>query len=301
MSCGKLKNVAKFDANFFTVTDWEADYMDAQIRAMLETTYEAIADSGTVPESLSGTNTGVFIGCCWDEESKAYRDDTQMPSYKNFMSQTVANKFNLKGPILSADSACNSSFVALNEAYLAIKYGLCDAALCIGANILFNPNDQHNFFRLNMISPDSKCMCLDERANGYAKGEAVVTVFLQHRSRAQRVYATIVNIASNNDGHKSEAITYPSWHRQRTVIARTYAECGVDPARVDYVEAHCTGTKAGDPVEMRAIYQAMAATGLSNLIINLSHLSMHSCFKAECLEKILRCIYYLYFQKDIDF
>ncbi|CAG2107740.1 unnamed protein product, partial [Medioppia subpectinata] len=263
MSSGKLKNAEKFDANFFTVTDWEADYMDAQIRAMLETTYEAIADSGqcssTRPESLSGTNTGVFIGQYMDEELFAYRDYTQLAAYKNFMSQTVANKFNLNGPTFSADSACASSFVALNEAYLAIKYGRCDAALCIGVNISFNPGIQYNFFKLNMISPDSKCMCLDERANGYAKGEAAVTVLVQRRPRAQRVYATIVNIMSNNDGYKPEGITFPSWQRQRTVIANTYAECGVDPARVDYVEAHCTGTKAGDPVEMRAIYEAMAA------------------------------------------
>ncbi|CAG2103550.1 unnamed protein product, partial [Medioppia subpectinata] len=260
MSSGKLKNVGKFDANFFTVNDWEADYMDAQIRAALETAYEAIVDSGTVPESLSGTNTGVFIGICWEEQLLAYRDYIQLPSYKNLVSQKVANKFNLKGPTFSADSACSSSFVALNEAYLAIKYGRCDAALCIGVNILFNPNIQYRFFKFNMISPDSKCMCMDERANGYAKGEAVVTVLVQRRSRAKRVYATIVNIVSNNDGYKVEGITYPSWHRQSTVIAKTYAQCNVNLAEVDYVEAHCTGTKAGDPVEIKAIYHAMAFT-----------------------------------------
>ncbi|CAG2180272.1 unnamed protein product, partial [Oppiella nova] len=140
---------------------------------------------------------------------------------------------------------------------MAIRYGLCDAALVIGVNISFNPGIQYNFFKLNMISPDSKCMCLDERANGYAKGEGCVTVLVQRRDVAKRMYAAIVNIKSNNDGYKKDGITFPSWERQYTVISGTYAECGVDPAQVDYVEAHCTGTKAGDPVEMRAIYEAM--------------------------------------------
>ena len=42
------QNQEFFDADFFGVTDFEANYMDAQIRAMLETTYEAICDSGTL-------------------------------------------------------------------------------------------------------------------------------------------------------------------------------------------------------------------------------------------------------------
>ncbi|XP_054157438.1 fatty acid synthase-like [Oppia nitens] len=257
MSSGKIKHAEKFDAKFFGVSDWEADYMDAQIRAMLETTYEAICDSGTLPESLSGSNTGVFIGQFMDEELIAYRDFTQLAAYKNTISQTLAFKFNLKGPTFAADTACASSFVALHEAYIALKTGQCDAALVVGVNMSFNPGIQYNFFKLNMISPDSRCMCLDEKANGYAKGEACVTILVQKRPAAKRIYATILNIKSNNDGYKKEGITFPSWERQYIVIKETYAECGIDPGTVEYMEAHCTGTKAGDPVEMRAIYNAM--------------------------------------------
>ena len=46
MASGKLKNAELFDAEFFGVDEFEANYMDAQIRASLETTYEAICDSG---------------------------------------------------------------------------------------------------------------------------------------------------------------------------------------------------------------------------------------------------------------
>lgn len=180
-----------------------------------------------------------------------------MPAYKSFICETIANKLNLLGPTLAADAACASSLVALTEAFAAVRTGRCDKAIVIGVNICFNPGIQYNFFKLNMISPDSKCMCLDSKANGYAKGEACVTIVVERELSAKRIYTILVNIKSNNDGYKGEGITFPNWRRQNTVIGSTYTQAGVDPKQVDYVEAHCTGTKAGDPVEMKAIYHSM--------------------------------------------
>ena len=110
-----------------------------------------------------------------------------------------------------------------------------------------------------MLSPDGKCKCLDESANGYAKGEACVVILLQKRSVAKRIYATVIHSKSNNDGYKEMGITYPSWERQRDLMRETYSESGIDPLDVHYIESHCTGTQAGDPEEMRAICEAMCS------------------------------------------
>ena len=110
-----------------------------------------------------------------------------------------------------------------------------------------------------MLSPDGKCKCLDESANGYAKGEAVVAILLQKKSMAKRIYATVVHTKTNNDGYEEMGITFPSYQTQRDIMRATYAEAGIDPHDVHYVEAHCTGTQAGDPEEMRAICESMCS------------------------------------------
>ena len=112
-----------------------------------------------------------------------------------------------------------------------------------------------------MISPEGHCKCLDSDANGYAKGEACVVILLQKRSEAKRIYATVVHTKTNTDGFKELGITFPSSASQRDLMIETYREANINPNHIKYVEAHCTGTQAGDPVEMQAIVEAMC-TGM---------------------------------------
>ena len=110
-----------------------------------------------------------------------------------------------------------------------------------------------------MTSPDGSSKCLDVKANGYAKGEACGALLLKKRSEAKRIYATIVHTKTNTDGFTEDGLTYPNYFAQKTLMCETYAEAGVDPLQIKYVEAHCTGTPAGDPIEMRAILHAMCS------------------------------------------
>lgn len=64
---GKIHNIEKFDASFFSVHHRQANCMDPQGRMLLEHAYEAILDAGINPKSLRGSSTGVFVGCCFVE------------------------------------------------------------------------------------------------------------------------------------------------------------------------------------------------------------------------------------------
>ena len=257
---GKLKHLEKFDSKFFNCDDIQSDHIDAQIRILMETTWEAIWDAGLDPRSLSGTNTGLFIGNCFDEMLNAHSSVGTVPLYKQFLSSQVAYRFNFKGPSMAVDTACASSFSAMNEALWYMRHNMIDNAIVAGVNLGLNPMVQFQFYKLNMLSPDGKCKCLDESANGYAKGEAVVAVLLQKKPNAKRIYATLVHTKTNNDGYEEMGITYPTWESQRDLMIATYAEAGVNPHDVGYCEAHCTGTQAGDPEEMRAIQQALCSS-----------------------------------------
>lgn len=211
---------------------------------------------------MSGSNTGVFIGNCFDEFSNAYAANDLDIAYRQFIASTVSYKFNFKGPSIVVDTACASSFSALNEALIALRNNRCENAIVAGINLGFSLIMQMQFYKLNMLSPSGKCKCLDESANGYAKGEACVVIVLQKRSNAKRIYATIIHTKTNNDGYEEMGITFPSWESQKNIIQETYSEAGINPLDVHYVESHCTGTQAGDPEEMRAICESMC-TGLS--------------------------------------
>lgn len=61
---GRIANLEKFDAQFFSFMDKNANAVDPQCRILLELCYEAIIDAGMSPNELMGTNTGVFVGSC---------------------------------------------------------------------------------------------------------------------------------------------------------------------------------------------------------------------------------------------
>jgi fatty acid synthase, animal type len=69
---GKIRNLEKFDASFFSILKKHANWMDPQCRILLEHSYEAILDAGISPESLVGSRTGVFIGCCFSDSRDAF-------------------------------------------------------------------------------------------------------------------------------------------------------------------------------------------------------------------------------------
>lgn len=70
---GKVQNLEKFDASFFSILDKHANMMDPQCRCLLEHTYEAILDAGISPQSVIGSKTGVFIGCCFTDSEFSFK------------------------------------------------------------------------------------------------------------------------------------------------------------------------------------------------------------------------------------
>ncbi|XP_074599361.1 fatty acid synthase-like [Brevipalpus obovatus] len=252
---GKIENLGKFDAGFFGIPEKDAHFMDPQLRKLLEVSFEAVVDAGISVKELNGTNTGFFCGFCIEETDMAFNEDPQnLPLYSQNYTSTISQAFGLKGPIGSFDTACGSSFAALNEAFVALKSGVCDRALVVGYNICLVPLVTLEFRDLMMVSSSGKSKSLDESADGYGRSEAVCCVMLQLKPEAKRIYSTVVNCRSNSDGYKEQGITFPSVKMQRQLMAETYDEVGLDPTTVEYVEAHTTGTQAGDPVELKAIY-----------------------------------------------
>lgn len=72
ISNGKISDCDKFDAEFFAMSSRLANCTDPQSRMLLEHSYEAILDAGVSPQSLIGSQTGVFIGCSYSDSKDQF-------------------------------------------------------------------------------------------------------------------------------------------------------------------------------------------------------------------------------------
>ena len=119
--------------------------------------------------------------------------------------------------------------------------------MIIGAlSINQKPSTTLGFSNLRMLSAEGKGKCLDAKVDGYCRSEAIVSLFLQRRKEAKRIYGVIYHSLTNCDGYKPEGITFPSIDAQYKLIKKTYEDCKLDPERwISYVEGHITGTPVG--------------------------------------------------------
>ncbi|XP_025265005.1 fatty acid synthase-like [Camponotus floridanus] len=254
---GKLKNLHSFDASFFKISPKQAHVMDPQLRIMLEVTHEALIDAGVNPSTLKKSRTGVFIGVSTSDANDFWK--TKPDGYEwlgssiAMMANRISYTFDLIGPSFSVDTLCSSSLTAMHQAVVAIRTGDCDAAIIGGLNIVLNPVHYLHYHKKNMLSTEGKCKSFDISADGYVKAEAVVAIYLQKMTDARRVYATVMNTMINTDGYKPEGIMYPNGDIQYLMLQKIYNEVNIDPKDIVYVEAHGSGTRAGDPEELGAI------------------------------------------------
>lgn len=252
---GRLKDLSRFDCEFFGFTPEEAAYMDFQLRILYEVVYESILDAGVNPANLRGTNTGVFFGLHCNEFETELADDPAFKSngYYAQFALKIAQYFDLRGMTVTFDAACASGFVGLHNAVGAIKQGLIDQAIVCSSNIPIHPTGSFIFLQMQMLSPTGYSRFLDSRADGYVKSEACVSILLQRKHIARRNYASIMCTMTSVDGYKKEGITFPSDRSQEALIREAKQAAGLSADHVEYLEAHGTGTPAGDPQEARAI------------------------------------------------
>jgi fatty acid synthase len=92
-------------------------------------------------------------------------------------------------------------------------------------------------------SPEGRSKVWDEDADGFVRGETVASIFLQRKSNAKRIYATVLHSRINIDGNKNMGMFFPYSESQKALMIKTYKEANVDPLKLTYFEAHGTGTK----------------------------------------------------------
>ncbi|MGW2597891.1 beta-ketoacyl synthase N-terminal-like domain-containing protein [Streptomyces klenkii] len=261
-----LDDIRGFDHEFFSISPREAALMDPQQRLLLEVAWATAEDAGVDPSSLAGTRTGVYAGVCHSDYAAVLAehagDDEPHLSVAvspSLVANRVSYALGLRGPSVAVDTLCSSSLVAVAQAVAALRAGECDQAIAGGVNVLCDPA-RHNAYQLTgVLSPRGRCHTFDDDADGYVRGEGVGALLLKPLDRAladgDRVHAVIRGAAVNHGG-QARSFTAPNPDAQADLLVAAYNEAGVDPATVGYIEAHGTGTRLGDPIEISGMVTA---------------------------------------------
>jgi acyl transferase domain-containing protein/NADPH:quinone reductase-like Zn-dependent oxidoreductase/acyl carrier protein len=286
-AAGVIDAIANFDAGFFSISPREAEQMDPQQRLMLNLAWEALEDAGAPPMSIRGSNCGVFVGVSGtDYANRLVGDPAAITAYfmtgnvQSLVSNRISYVFDLHGPSYSVDTACSSALVAVNAACQSLASGACDSALTGGVNLLCSPFPFIGFSKATMLSPTGRCRAFDAAADGYVRAEGGGMLLLKRLEDAlrdgDRIHALIESSAINSDG-RTAGIAFPNCEAQQALLTHIY---GQDAARIEslaYLEAHGTGTIAGDKEEALALGNALGKRRKRPLLIgsaktNVGHL-----------------------------
>ncbi|MER5304016.1 polyketide synthase [Streptomyces lasiicapitis] len=164
----------------------------------------------------------------------------------------LANEYGLRAVPLAVEAACASSLAALDIAVGALRSGAADYAVAGGVELACNVRDMVLCSALGLLS-HSRNAPFDAGADGFTPGDGCGLFLLKRYDDALRdgdtVHGLIRGIGASND---AKSLIAPDVAGQVRAMQRAFAQVDFEPCTVDYLEAHGTGTKVGDRVEIAA-------------------------------------------------
>jgi amino acid adenylation domain-containing protein len=268
---GHLQGADTFDAALFGMTPRDAEVLDPQHRVLLECAWAALEHAGYDP-ARTERPIGVFAGSGGSTYARNLEAHPEVVAAvgamrarlwndKDQLAAGISYRLNLRGPSLSIQTACSTSLVAVHLACQSLLAGESDLALAGGVSIMTTQRRGYLYSPDGILSPDGRCRAFDAEARGAVGGSGAGLVVLKRLDDAladgDTIHAVIRGSAINNDGAQKVGYTAPSLTGQARVISEALAVAGVDPATVQYVETHGSGTPLGDAIELKALGQVL--------------------------------------------
>lgn len=241
---------------------------------------QAVAQAGIDFSGAHGEHCGIFWGTGMGGASTleaAYNDllihsaarlkpTTVVMVMNNASTGQISIEFNIRGPSYTYSSACSSSAVALGEAFRAIRFGVVKAAIAGGAEAILTQGviksweSLQTLARVDAEHPETSCRPFSADRSGFVLGEGAAALILEEESAAKARGATILaEITGYGNTTDATHITQPEASGQARAMRLALAEAGLTPEQVDHINAHGTGTKAGDLSETSAVRQVFGA------------------------------------------
>ena len=258
----------------------DARRMDRFIQLGLCAGLEAYDDSGLDLERTDRDRVGVLIGAGIGG-LETIENTTQVMLQKgprkvspfyipssiiNMVSGNLSIMLGLRGPNLAVVTACTTGTHSIGEAARMIALGDADVMIAGGTEAAITPTSMAGFTAAKALSrrneaPESASRPWDQHRDGFVMGEGAGTLVLESlehaEARGARIYARLSGYGVSGDAHHMTQPA-PGGEGAGRCMGNALRNAGVDPSRVDYVNAHGTSTQLGDLAETLALKSVFA-------------------------------------------
>lgn len=265
---------------------------------------EAFANAGVDDDYLLSNEVGVIFGN--DSSAKPvietnrimeeYKDSAMLGSGLIFQSMNstvnmnMSTVFHLRGVNFTLSAACASGSHAIGIGYMMIQQGLQDMVLCGGAqetNYLSMASfDALSAFSVRMDEPTKASRPFDRDRDGLVPSGGAAALVLEDYDhavkRGAKILAEVAGYGFSSNG--TGGISQPNSDASFLAMSRALGQAGVDPADVDYINAHATSTPQGDMFE--AIALARLFEGRKAWISSTKSMTGHECWMAGASEAV---------------
>ncbi|MBU0943352.1 MAG: beta-ketoacyl-ACP synthase II [Proteobacteria bacterium] len=235
----------------------------------------AVEDSGLTINDENCTRVGVITGCgmgglpiiekthtiCLERGAKKITPFFIPMAIPNMPSGHISMQIGAKGPNLALSTACAAGTHAVGEAYRSIVYGDCDVVVTGGTEAVISALGVGGFSSMKALStrndaPEQASRPFDKDRDGFVISEGsgmLVIEELEHaRKRGAQIYAEIVGFGATSDAYHIAAPPEDGEGAARC-MNMALKDAGMNPADIDYINAHGTSTPLNDRCETLAI------------------------------------------------
>jgi len=272
-----LEDVENFDAGFFGFSPREVEVMDPQLRLFVETAWTTLEHAGYDPAQYQG-RIGVFGGVGRNSylmnnlaTQQKYREMLHeyhmlVGNERDFATTHASYRLNLTGPSVDVQTACSTSGVAIHLACQSLRAGDSHMTLVGGCKVICPNQEGYTYVEGGPLAPEGHIRAFSDDANGMVRGSGSAMLLLKRLDDAladgDSIYGLIKGSAINNDGSEKIGFTAPSVRGQAEVIRDALLDASLTADDMSYIEAHGTGTKMGDPIEVAGLTRAFRESTL---------------------------------------
>ncbi len=238
----------------------------AAARALADAKIDVAAEDRERAGVFVGTGMGGFgsldegFRTLYGEQSNRIRPLTVLGAMYNAPAAWIGIEQGLRGPNLTFSTACSSSAVAIGEAWLRVRHGELEFAIAGGSEApltlgsLMAWGAMRTMAAVDEGDPSSSCKPFAKNRSGLVLGEGAAMVILEPWDRAvargASIHGELIGYGLTTD---SSHIARPSVEGQAAALRAALRSAGIEPSRIDAINAHGTGTLANDGVETAAI------------------------------------------------
>jgi nodulation protein E len=261
---------------------------------------EAVAQSGIRFEGdlreRSAVITGSSVGGQFTEEEgyiRLYRENmSRVPpltiprTMANAGASRISLEFGIHGPAYTISTACSSSNHALGQAFWMVRNGQVTAAVAGGSEAVFAEGLMRAWEAMRVVAPDV-CRPFSMDRKGLSLGEGAGMLLLENwdhaRARGAPILGEVIGFGMSSDAHH---ITQPCVEGPANAMLWAIRDAGITPDRVDYINAHGTGTQANDITETQAIRSVLGKRAESVLVSSTKSMHGHTLGAAGAIEAV---------------